>query len=508
MITEVSSFAFKGVDVSEVSIQIHIQNGIPSFNIVGLPDKTIAESKERINSALYNIGLGLPIKKIIVNLSPANLMKEGSLYDLPIILGILENIGVIPKDALCQYFALGEISLDGRITPVNGVLPAAVFANQKNKGIICPKENGAEAAWSGNQLILSTNHVANLIAHFKNLQKITYPELNNVTSENVIDIDLHDVIGQNTAKRALEITAAGKHNLLMVGPPGSGKSMLAERVITILPTLTKEEILETSMISSIAGNLKNGRLLQKPPFRAPHHSCSNAAMIGGGNKRQISPGEISLAHNGVLFLDELPEFQKNVIESLRQPLENKKINISRSNSYVSYPANFQLIAAMNPCKCGYVGQKNKSCTKAPKCVFEYVNKISGPIYDRFDLYVEVPEVKPSTISQYQNVSRETSEAIRARVIKAREIQYLRYKEEKFTTNSEIPTKLINKFILFSEKARAILEQVSIKLNVSMRSYHKIQKLSRTIADLDNSEIIKEEHLLEAATYRDTFIKEI
>ncbi|MEQ9115272.1 MAG: YifB family Mg chelatase-like AAA ATPase [Rickettsiales bacterium] len=504
MITEVKSFAFKGIDVTDVNIQIHIQNGIPNFSIVGLADKAIAESKERINSALFNLGLGLPIKKIVVNLSPANISKEGSLYDLPIILGILENMEVIPPASLKQYFALGEISLGGKITEVSGVLPAAMHANQKDMGIICPKDNGSEAVWSGNPLILSTNHVANLISHFKGEQKITYP-MSTAINATSTQIDMHDVIGQDTAKRAMEVSAAGRHNLLMIGPPGSGKSMLAERITTILPNLSKEEILETSMVNSVAGNLKKGALSDIAPFRSPHHSCSNAAMIGGGNRRQISPGEISLSHNGVLFLDELPEFQRNVIESLRQPLETKQINISRSNLYVSYPANFLLLAAMNPCKCGHISNKEKLCSKAPKCSIDYINRISGPIYDRFDIYVEVPEIKPSLIYKYKNVPRETSADIKMRILKAREIQSERFHNKTFRTNAEMPTKLIDKFVTMTKSAAQIFDKIVEKLNVSMRSYHKIQKISRTIADLDNSEKINEEHLLEAANYRDSFV---
>lgn len=505
MITEVLTVAFKGIEIFDINAQIHIQNGIPSFNIVGLADKAIAESKERINSALTNLGIGLPTKKIIVNLAPADLMKEGSHFDLPIILGILQHMEVIPRYSLENYYIMGEISLDGKILPVPGILPASIHANKNLKGLICPKGNGSEAAWSGNELILAALHISNIISHFNDKQKLTYPLTGEIFSEKKNELDFKDIIGQESAKRALEIAAAGNHNVLMSGPPGSGKSMLAARLSSILPKLTNEEILQTSMVLSIAGKIKNGSLSNTRPFRAPHHSCSSAAMIGGGQGKRILPGEISLAHNGVLFLDEMPEFSRNVIDSLRQPIESGYVNIARANNHVAYPAKFQLIAAMNPCKCGYINSSEKACRKAPICGKDYINKISGPIYDRFDIFAHVPEIKPKDINKHQQVPRETSNAIAQRVANSREFQSARYKKEKFSTNSELNVADFNKYIHYTDKSKLLLDKIADKLKLSMRGYHRLQKVARTIADLDLEEKIAEVHLLEAANYRNNTI---
>lgn len=501
MITEISTVCFKGIEILDVNVQIHIQSGLPAFHIVGLPDKTIAESRDRISSALNNLGISLPAKKIIVNLAPADLTKEGSHFDLPIVLGILQLINIVPAESLEDYCIMGEISLDGKILSVPGVLPASMHANKKQKGVICPKENGAEAVWSGNELILAPGHISNLINHFRDNQKLCYPPRGEIKRENYRAIDFKDVIGQESAKRALEIAAVGNHNVLMVGPPGAGKSMLAERLNTVLPKLDSEEILDTSMVLSISGQIKNGSLTDVPPFRAPHHSCSAAAMIGGGQGKRVLPGEISLAHNGVLFLDELPEFSKTVIDSLRQPIEVGHVNIARANMHVTYPAKFQLVAAMNPCKCGYLASSTRSCRRAPICGHDYANKISGPIYDRFDIFTEVPEIKPSNIQKYSNVPRETSKDIAERVQNARMFQLDRYKNEHIKTNSQLQGKLLTKYINFTEKAEGLLAQIVEKLHISMRGYYRIQRLARSIADLDLSEKITEHHLLEAANYR-------
>ena len=388
MITKVASLTFNGIDIIDVDVQVQIEPGIPKFIIVGLADKTIAESKERVRAALSSIGLSLPAKKILINLAPADLVKEGSHFDLAISAGILASMGALPADEISNYLILGELSLDGNILPVSGVLPVAMGATARGKGLICSKSNGAEAAWSGNENILAPGNLLELVNHFKGTQSLHQPSAGLFRSD-VNYPDLKDIRGQKVAKRALEIVAAGGHNLLMFGPPGAGKSMLAARLPGIMPELSSAEILECSTIASIAGNLENGCLTKERPFRAPHHSCTVAAMVGGGAGRRVKPGEISLAHNGVLFLDELPEFNTGVIEALRQPLETKKVLISRSGAHIEYPANFQLIAAMNPCKCGYLNDPFKACSRAPSCATSYQSKISGPILDRFDLHIEV-----------------------------------------------------------------------------------------------------------------------
>ncbi len=501
MITEISTVAFKGIEISDVTVQIHLQNGIPAFNIVGLPDKAVAESRERVRSVLANLGLSLPAKRITVNLSPANLIKEGCHFDLPITLGILENLDVIPKNSLDQYYCLGELSLDGKILHVPGILPSSVYANEKAKGLICPHENGSEAIWSGNQLIIAAKNITDLIRHFKNQLKIPFPEKSPSSKRKKDNTDFSDIVGQESGKRAMEITAAGKHNLMMIGPPGSGKSMLAARLCTILPRLSKQEILETSMVLSIAGKIKHGQLSDQISFRSPHHSCSEAAMTGGGQGKRIMPGEVSLAHNGVLFLDEMPEFNRSVIDALRQPIENHYVDIARANSHVRYPAKFQLIAAMNPCKCGYAGIADKQCRKHPICASDYINKISGPIYDRFDIFIHIPEIKPTDIPKYQEVPRETSDTILKRVENAHNLQAERYKDLKILFNSELPAQNIVTYIQLSDKASDLLNKITDKMQLSMRGYFRLLKVARTIADLDLSEQILEHHLLEAANYR-------
>ena len=363
MITKISSLTFNGIDITDVDVQVQIEPGMPKFVIVGLADKTIAESKERVRAALSSIGLSLPAKKILINLAPADLIKEGSHFDLAIAVGIRSSMGALPIDEINSYLILGELSLDGTILPVSGVLPVAIGASERSKGVICSKHNGSEAAWSGNDNILAPNNLLELVNHFKGTQCLVQPQPG-ITNKNVQYPDLKDIKGQKIAKRALEIAAAGGH-LLMFGPPGAGKSMLAQRLPGIMPELSTKEILECSMVASIAGKIENGCLTRERPFRTPHHSCTAAAMVGGGAGRRVKPGEISLAHNGVLFLDELPEFNSGVIESLRQPIETKEVIISRSGAHIKYPANFQLIAAMNPCKCGYLDDPRKACGKTP-----------------------------------------------------------------------------------------------------------------------------------------------
>lgn len=499
MISRVNSVVFQGISVLDVDLQVQISSGLPSFTIVGLPDKSIAESKERVRAALNSIGLSLPPKRITINLAPADLYKEGSHFDLAVAVGILISMNVLPVEELANYTIMGELGLDGSIISVNGILPAAMKSHENNKGLICPTAQGGEAAWSGLQDIIPAPNLLSLINHFKGSQLIARPRPEKMPEE-ISNLDMSDIKGQEMAKKALEIAAAGNHNLLMVGPPGSGKSMLAQRLPTILPPLSPLEVLETSMIKSIAGELKSGKLSISRPFRAPHHSASTPSLIGGG--RNAKPGEISLAHNGVLFLDELPEFNRTTLDSLRQPLENGTVSVSRVNSHITYPANFQLIAAMNPCKCGYLGTHNLECNRAPKCAEEYQNKISGPLLDRIDIHIEVPAVNPWDLSEAPK--GETSKEILQRVLNAREIQKNRFLSKKIkhlTTNSQLSGNLLEEFATPDNDGKALLINVADKLNLSARAYHRILKLSRTLADLQNEEKIRKIHIAEALSYR-------
>lgn len=502
MITKISSLAFNGISIVDVDVQVQIEQGIPKFIIVGLADKTIAESKERVRAALSSIGLSMPAKKILINLAPADLIKEGSHFDLAISVGILTSMGALPFEEISNYLILGELSLDGAILPVSGVLPAAMGANSRGMGIICPKTNGAEAAWSGNERILAPSNLIELVNHFKGTQVLSAPRL--AISE--IDIkypDLKDIKGQKIAKRALEIAAAGGHNLLMFGPPGSGKSMLAQRLPGIMPKLEPYEILECSTISSIAGKIENGFLTRERPFRAPHHSCTSAAMVGGGAGRKVRPGEISLAHNGVLFLDELPEFNSAVIEALRQPMETREVLISRSGAHVTYPANFQLIAAMNPCKCGYLDDPHKACNRAPICANSYQSKISGPILDRFDLHIEVGNSgEDYNYEQVLNVNNEESSSeVAKRVKEAQEIQSIRYEGYDIKLNSNLDGQLIVDYAIPVDEGRDMLNVAAKKFRMSMRAYNRVLRVARTIADLEKSPVVKKMHIAEALSYR-------
>ncbi len=498
MTAKIKTFSFSGIEVLNVDVQAKIVPGLPNMTIVGLPDKAISEAKERVRTALTSIGVPWPQKRIIVNMAPADLQKEGSHYDLAIALAILVEMEILPQQKLENFYALGELSLDGNIFAVNGIISAAIGANQENCGIICPQNNGSEARWASKDLeIIAAPCLLSLINHLKEENKLPNPEIKKIfANENYPDIC--EIKGQDNAKRALEITAAGGHNLLMSGPPGTGKSMLASRLRSILPEPELEEILQINMINSISGNLKDGKLITSRPFRDPHHSCSMPAMVGGGAKAK--PGEISLACNGVLFLDELPEFPRQVLDSLRQPLETAKISISRANSHITYPANFQLIAAMNPCRCGHLGNKEKECKKAPFCATDYQNKISGPMLDRIDIIIEVPQIDLFD----DNIQRsESSEDIKIRVLKARRLQKLRYADfaANLQNNAKIDSKTLEKHLFLSEKSQEIIKKAANSGKFSMRGISRIMRVARTIADLSESKNIEKNHILEAISYR-------
>jgi magnesium chelatase family protein len=501
MVSRVRTVCFSGVEATQVDVQVHIAPGGPSFAIVGLGDKAVAESKERIRAALTASGLGLPAKRITVNLAPADLPKEGSHYDLPIALGLMAAMGAIAPDLLEDYVVLGELALDGTITPVAGVLPAAIAANQDGRGLMCPKGCGGEAAWADPDMsILAPMSLIAAVNHFKGTQVLSRPQPKVAEFCGLLP-DLADVRGQETARRALEIAAAGAHNLLMVGPPGSGKSMLAQRLPSILPRLTPRELLEISMVASVAGALADGRLSDRRPFRAPHHSASMAALVGGGIRAK--PGEISLAHNGVLFLDELPEFHPAVLDSMRQPLETGDVVIARANSRVTYPARFQLVAAMNPCRCGLAGTPGHTCRRGPRCMADYQERLSGPLLDRFDLTVEVPAVSASDLIAPARPA-ESSALVAARVQAARSVQAARYAalgRPDILTNAAAPANLVEAVAGPDPAGLRLLRDAAEALRLSARGYHRVLKVARTLADLDGVDAVGRIHIGEAIAYR-------
>ncbi len=498
-VAHIYTVAFQGIEAREVDVQVHVGSHAAAgnnFNIVGLADKAVGESRERVRAALSAIGLAMPFEKVTVNLAPADLPKEGSHYDLPIALGLLAAMGVLPASEMARYTALGELSLDAQVTAVAGVLPAAIAASEAGRGLICPAACGAEAAWAGDAEIIATPSLIALVNHMKGAQVLNPPTAK-LANDGPNAPDLKDVKGQESAKRALEIAAAGSHNLLMIGPPGAGKSMLAARLPGLLPPLDAREALEISMVQSLAGELRDGAISRRRPFRSPHHSASMAALIGGGLR--VKPGEVSLAHLGVLFLDELPEFQRQVLDSMRQPIETGEAVIARANAHVRFPARFQLVAAMNPCRCGHLNDVAQACGRAPKCGVDYQARLSGPLLDRIDIAIEVGNVSAQDLALPPPA--EGTAQVAARVAAARDIQRARYENETARTNAEIEGELLGRVAKPDERGAALLTQAAETMRLTARGYHRCLRVARTIADLEGAENVRRPHIAEALSYR-------
>jgi magnesium chelatase family protein len=492
----VSTVAYLGLEARAVEVQVQLIPGLPAFHVVGLGDKAVTESRERVRGAVAALGLALPPKRIVVNLSPADLPKEGSHFDLPIALALLGAMGVVDVETLAEYVVVGELGLDGRIAPSPGVLLAALHASAEGKGLVCPASQGSEAAWAGSIEVVAAPDLLGLLNHFKGHGLLSAPQPGEA-EEAGLGPDLRQVKGQETAKRALEIAAAGGHNLLMIGPPGAGKSLMASCLPGILPPLDAAEALEVSMVQSVAGTLTGGRLTRARPYRSPHHSASMAALVGGGLK--VKPGEVSLAHLGVLFLDELPEFQRSVLDSLRQPLETGVVSVARANAHVTFPARVQLVAAMNPCRCGHLGDASLACSRAPKCAADYQAKVSGPLLDRIDLHVEVQAVSAADL--VLPPPAEGSEEVGARVSEARSVQAERFADADARTNAEIDGDLLEAVATPDEPGRKLLAQAAEAMRLSARGYTRVLRVARTIADLAGAEKVGRIHVAEALSYR-------
>lgn len=497
MVATTYTVAFEGVEARLVEVQCALAAGMPAFSIVGLPDKAVSEARERVRAALAALSIALPMRRITVNLSPADLPKEGSHFDLPIALGLLAAIGIVPPEEVEGLVSLGELSLDGRVVAVTGALPAAMAAAEEDRTLLCPAACGAEAAWVAATPVFAAATLNDAIRHLTTQAPLPPARPGEVTAPAAAR-DLRDVKGQERAKRALEIAAAGRHHLMMVGPPGAGKSMLAARLPGILPDLTPLEALETSMIHSVSGLLGDGGISRSRPFREPHHTASMAAMIGGG--RGARPGEVSLAHNGVLFMDEFPEFPRAVLETLRQPVETGEVVVARANAHVRYPCRFLLVAAANPCRCGHLGDAARACARAPGCGADYLGRISGPLMDRFDLRIEVPAVDWRALEL--PAAGEGSAEVAARVAAARAVQARRFAEVPgVRVNAEAEGALLEEIAAPDAEGRALLGRVAERFGLTARGYHRVLRSARTIADLDGAEQVRLPHLAEAVSYR-------
>jgi magnesium chelatase family protein len=497
MVARAFTVAFEGVEARMVEVQCAVASGMPYFGVVGLPDKAVSEAKERVRAALAAMSIALPSKRIIVNLSPADLPKEGSHFDLPIALALLAALEIIPRDEVEGTLALGELSLDGRLMPVLGALPAAMAAAEEDRTLLCPQACGAEAAWVGGCQVLAAASLDAVVRHYTGQAPLTPAEAGEVQKADT-SRDLRDVKGQERAKRALEIAAAGRHHLLLVGTPGSGKSMLAARLPGILPPLSAVEALETSMIHSLAGMLSEGGISRTRPFCEPHHTASMAAIVGGG--KGARPGQISLAHNGVLFMDEFPEFPRAVLETLRQPIETGEVVVARANAHVRYPCRFLLVAAANPCKCGYMTDPARACARVPACGEDYLGRISGPLMDRFDLRVDVPPVAWSDLDL--PATGDASATVAERVAAARAVQTRRYAEAPgVRVNAEAEGAVLEEVATPDAEGRALLQRVAERFGLSARGYHRVLRVARTIADLDGVQDVGRAHVAEAVSYR-------
>ncbi|EPX76712.1 YifB family Mg chelatase-like AAA ATPase [Salipiger mucosus] len=497
MVAHAYTVAFEGVEARPVEVQCAVTPGVPAFAIVGLPDKAVSEARERVRAALTSMAIALPSKRITVNLSPADLPKEGSHFDLPIALALLAALEIVPADQVSQTVALGELSLDGALVAVAGALPAAMAAAEEDRTLLCPRASGPEAAWVGACRVLAPGTLTEVVRHYSGAAPLPPCEPGEVRPAPT-QRDLRDVKGQERAKRALEIAAAGRHHLMLVGTPGSGKSMLAARLPGILPPLSAAEALETSMVHSLAGLLDEGGISRARPFREPHHTASMAAIVGGG--RGAKPGEISLAHNGVLFMDELPEYPRTVLETLRQPVETGEVMVARANAHVTYPCRFMLMAAANPCKCGYLTEPSRACARAPGCGEDYLGRISGPLMDRFDLRLEVPPVAFADLDL--PASGDDSATVAARVAEARARQAERFAGHAgLRTNADAEGRMLDEIAAPDAESRALLATAADRFGLSARGYHRVLRVARTIADLDGAERLARPHVAEALSYR-------